>query len=323
MLDLVIVGAGPAGLSCALAAHNHHLDYQILEKGNIVNAIINFPVNMTFFSTADQLEIGGIPFTSAGFRPTRQEVVKYYHNLATHFGFEVRPDFCVDRIERKNGHFEISAVHRDKSHKIESRKVVLATGFYDNPNRINVPGEEQGHVSHYYHEAFPFFGRNVVIVGAKNSAVEAALELFRNGAHVTMIHRRPEIKDSVKYWILPDMLNRIKEGSIKAYFNAEVTRIMPGRVEIIQNGTDLEIPADAVFLLTGYHPDTGLFDSAGIQYDPESLEPEIDLKTHETNVPGLYIAGSLVAGKNHNRVFIENSREHGEKIVQDIVSNPY
>jgi thioredoxin reductase (NADPH) len=320
MIDLLIVGAGPAGLSCAIAAHHHNLKYVILEKGNIVNAIINFPVNMTFFSTSDLLELAEIPFTSAGFRPTRQEVVRYYHNLASHFKLTVQSNTMVRQVKPVNGHFEILAEQHDQKKTIEAASVVLATGFYDNPNRLNIPGEDLAHVSHYYREAFPYFGQDVVIVGGKNSAVEAALELFRSGANVTMIHRRPEIRESVKYWILPDIQNRIKEGSIKAFFNAGLKKIGAGFVELSQNGEISRIPADAVFILTGYHPDTGLFESAGIHYDPESLVPEFDSGSHESNIPGLYLAGSLVAGKNHNLVFIENSREHGGRIVDAILA---
>ncbi len=292
----------------------------MLEKGNIVNAIINCPVNMTFFSTSEQLELAGIPFTSAGFRPTRQEVVRYYQTLAEHFQLNVQPNIKVERINRKDNHFEIISSRHNKEQKLDARSVILATGFYDNPNRLNIPGEELPHVSHYYREAFPYFGQRVVIVGGKNSAVEAALELFRSGARVTIVHRRREINESVKYWILPDIVNRIKEGRIEAYFNAQAKKITPDAIEIDQKGDIRKIPADAVFLLTGYHPDTVLLKTAGIQIHPETLEPQIDPETNASNIPGLYLAGSLIAGRNPNRVFIENSREHGDRIIHDIVA---
>ncbi len=320
VLDVLIVGGGPAGLSCAIAAHNKKLTYQIIEKGNIVDAIIKFPVNMTFFSTADQLELADIPFTAAGFRPTRQEAVRYYHNIAAHFNLNVQSSSKVEQIKRKNGLFEIKAVRRAETRIIEAKTVILATGFYDNPNWLKVPGEKLPHVSHYYREAFPFFGQKVVIVGGKNSAVETALELFRSGADVTIIHRRSELKESVKYWILPDILNRIREGKIKGYFNAQVEEITTHYVKIVQPSGRQKLPADAVFLLTGYHPDIGLLDSIGIEYNPESLEPVINTRTNESNIPGLYLAGSVIAGKNPNRIFIENSREHGEMIIPDILS---
>ena len=318
--DLVIVGAGPAGLSCALAAQRYNLDYCVLEKGNIVNAIINFPVNMTFFSTADQLELADIPFTSAGFRPTRQEVIRYYQNLCVRFDLRVQVNTRVNQIGRSNGCFAISARNADGERQLKARRIILATGFYDHPNLLGVSGETLPTVHHYYSEAFSYFRQNVVIVGGKNSAVEAALELTRSGAHVTMVHRRSEIRESVKYWILPDIENRIKEGKIKAFFNASVQKISPGSVELLQENSRKRIPADAVFILTGYHPDTALFDSAGITYNPDTLEPETDPLTQESNVPGLYIAGSMIAGKNHNRVFIENSRQHGDIIVKNIAA---
>jgi len=320
MLDVLIVGGGPAGLSCAIAAHKKHLTYRIIEKGNIVDAIIKFPVNMTFFSTADQLELADIPFTSAGFRPTRQEVVRYYHNIAAHFNLNVQSCSKVEQAIRKNGYFEIKTVRRAETRTIEAKTVILATGFYDNPNLLNIPGETLPHVSHYYREAFPFFGQKVVVVGGKNSAVEAALELFRGGADVTILHRRPEIKESVKYWILPDILNRLREGKIKGFFNAQLEQITPDSVKIVLPSGPQKLPADAVFLLTGYQPDTGLLDSIGIAYHPESLEPVIDTRTNESNIPGLYLAGSVIAGKNPNRIFIENSREHGDLIIPDILS---
>ena len=318
MLDLVIVGAGPAGLSCAIAAHRKNLSYIMLDKGNIADAIINFPVNMVFFSTADQLELAGIPFTSAGFRPTRQEVIRYYHNISAHFGIKVRPNTHVSGVGKNDRFFEVSVVSGGSPEIIEARNVVLATGFFDHPARLNVPGEDLPHVSHVYHEAFKYYGQNVVIVGGKNSAVETALELYRSGARVTLVHRRSEIRESVKYWILPDIINRINENSIRAYLNSTVKQITGEYVEIEQAGEGHKIPADAVFLMTGYRPDTELFDSAGVEYDPETFEPRINAQSHESNIPGLYIAGSMIAGKNHNRVFIENSRQHGDLIIADI-----
>ncbi len=315
---IAIVGAGPAALSCAIAAKKEQIDSVMLDKGNLVNSIINFPTNMTFFSTPDLLEIGGIPFTSTNFRPTRLEAVSYYQRLVRHFGLQFEP-FCeVQSIIKENSHFEINFQRKGRTEHLRAKQVIIATGFYDNPNRLNIPGEDMPHVSHYYREPFQHFGQNVVVVGGKNSAVEAALELFRGGARVTMVHRREEIKESVKYWILPDILNRIKEGNIKTYLRSTITNIGRDSVAIHSGHEKTEIPADAVYLLTGYHPDMRLLTQAGVSVDKQTQIPAHNAETLESNIPGLYLAGSIIAGRNANRIFIENSREHGDLIVSDI-----
>jgi thioredoxin reductase (NADPH) len=318
--DLIIIGAGPAGLSCSISAVKRNLKVLLIDKGNIVNSIINFPVNMTFFSTADVLEIHDIPFNSMNFRPNRTEAVRYYHSLVKHFNIPTETLADVQLIEKKEGKFEVVYTKAQRKHQVYSKKIILATGFYDNPNRLNVEGEDLEHVSHYYIDPLRHFNQNVVIVGGKNSAVEAALELYRSGARVSMIHRRAAIKESVKYWVLPDIQNRIIEKSIEAYLNSQVKRITSDYVEFEGKDGIKKIPADAVYLLTGYHPNISILEDLGIQYDSNSLEPEINEQTLESNVSGIYLAGSLIAGRNANRIFIENSREHGELILSDMIT---
>ena len=221
-------------------------------------------------------------------------------------------------IQKEKNHFEIIFQRKGRTEQLRANKVIIATGFYDNPNRLHIPGEDMPHVSHYYREPFQHFGQNVIVVGGKNSAVEAALELFRSGAKVTMVHRRKEIKESVKYWILPDILNRIQEGNIKTYLGSTIAKIGRDSVTINSGNEKIEIPADAVYLLTGYHPDTRLLAQAGVKVDEHTQVPNHDRDTLESNIPGLYLAGSIIAGRNANRIFIENSREHGDLIVSDI-----
>jgi len=317
--ELVIIGAGPAGLSCAIEAQRNNLSYLILDKGNVVESILNFPVSMNFFSTADQLELGNIPFSSQNFRPTRIEAVRYYQSLVSYFKLKILTNSFVDKVNKNNNIFSVQYEKYGQKHVAKCSNVVIATGFYDNPNYLNVTGEELPHVSHYFNEALGYYNQDVVIVGGKNSAVEAALEAFRSGARVTIVHRKNEIKESVKYWVLPDIENRIKEESIKTYLNAAVTAITEKSVYIDQNGKKSEIPADAVFLLTGYHPDVKLLNGLNVKYNHNSLETEVNEATLETNVEGLYLAGSLIAGRNANRIFIENSRGHGQMIVGDIL----
>lgn len=317
MYEVVIVGAGPIGLACGIAAQRRGLTYMILEKGCLADAIFHFPQHMTFFSTPELLEIGDVPFVISSGKPTRQDALNYYRRVVQHEHLRVRLFEPVTHVARRAEGFEITSARAT----YRARTVVLALGFYDHPNLLNVPGEDLPKVSHYYTEPHPFYQRRVAIIGGKNSAVEAALELYRHGAEVTLIHRRAEIGQSVKYWILPDILNRIKEGSIRALLNAQVTRITEREI-FVQNGTGAPqaVPNDFVFALTGYHPDYDFLRSMGVAIDTESGKPEHNPATFETNVPGLYIAGCLAAGKDANKIFIENGRLHAQDIMKDIAA---
>ena len=318
--DLIIIGAGPAGLSCAIEAGKRGLDYVVLDKGSVVNSIVRFPVNMTFFSTADQLELDHIPFNSQNFRPNRTEAIRYYQGLVTYLNLKIVMNTICNRIEKNETGFTLSVEHKYNNTEMQAHNVVVATGFYDNPNLLTVPGEELPHVSHYFSEALCYYNQDVVVVGGKNSAVEAALELFRSGARVTLVHRREEIRESIKYWVLPDIMNRLKEGSINALLSARVKEITSREVTVTLPGKEMRLEADAVFILSGYHPDTSLFEGPGIKYNPKSLEPEINEQTLETSIDGLYLAGSIIAGRNANRIFIENSRAHGKQILDNIIA---
>ena len=333
--ELLIVGAGPAGLAVAIAARQAGLDYEVIEKGALVNSIFHFPRSQVFFTTPELLEIGGLPFVTPYEKPTRPEALRYYRRVAETFSLEIRLGEEVVRVLRGEGGFaletrpsraapqaafEPSASRGDgpPNRTRRARNVVLASGYYDNPNRLGIPGEDLPHVSHYYVEAHAFYGQRVVVVGGKNSAALAALELHRNGASVTLVHRRPALSDSIKYWIRPDIENRIKEGAIGARLATVVTEIREHDVVLQGSNGREELAADAVFLLTGYHPDGALLAGAGVTVDPESCIPQHDPQTFETDVPGLFVAGSLVSGKMTNRIFIENGRFHGEAIVARI-----
>ena len=316
--DVIIIGAGPAGIGCAISAVKRDLQTLLIEKGNVANSIINFPAQMTFFSTASELELHGVPFNSQGLKPERIEAVKYYQSLIRYFKIPVAAMTRVKGLQKKNGSFRILAEKDNSEVQMAARFVILATGFYDNPNELDIPGESLPHVSHYYREPFEHFNQNVIVVGGKNSAVEAALDLHRHGAKVSLIHRRPEIKESVKYWVLPDIENRIKEGSISVFLSARLTRILPGSVEIKHEHKTTRLAAEAVYLLTGYHPDLSLLAQSGAVYEKDALIPAVDPDTLEASTENLYVAGSLLAGRNANRIFIENSRAHGEMILKDI-----
>jgi thioredoxin reductase (NADPH) len=324
MLDVVIVGAGPAGLAVAIAASEAGLDYEVVEKGVLVNSIFHFPRNMVFFTTAELLEIGGLPFVTPYEKPTQAEGLKYYRRVAEAYDLRVAMDEEVTKVrplgQGKAPSFVVESRREGAPRSRQARHVVMATGYYDHPNLLGVPGEDLPHVFHYYREPHAYFRRNVVVVGGKNSAAIVALELFRAGATVTLVHRGQKLGASVKYWIRPDIENRFKEGSIAARFETRVVEIRKGAVVVEGPAGRGEIGADAVFLLTGYHPDCALLAGAGVHVDPATLVPEHDPDTLETNVPGLYIAGAIVSGLETGRIFIENGRFHGRAIVQSIRS---
>ncbi len=320
IIDVIVVGAGPAGLAAAIAAKQAGLSCRVLEKGTLVNSIYHYPRNMVFFTTPDLLEIGGLPFTTPYEKPTRAEALRYYRRVAEHYRLHVEFNEEVETIVPGQA-FRI-ATRRAPGDTCThlSRNVVLATGYYDNPNLLGVPGEDLPHVSHYYSEPHAFFRKCVAVVGGRNSAAEAALDLFRSGVQVLLVHRGSRLSDSIKYWVRPDIENRIKEGSIEARFETRVVEIRPDSLLLECGGVATEVAADAVFLLTGYHCDTGLLRRAGVDVRPETLAPEHDPTTFETNVPGLFLAGSVVAGRETNLIFIENGRFHGETIVRTIKS---
>ena len=329
--DVLIVGAGPSGLAAAIAAKQGGLDYLVIERGVLVNSIFHFPVHMVFFTTPELLEIGGLPLVTPYDKPTRLEALRYYRRVVDTFGLQIAEREDVRTIERDaEGVFTVTTMStrpatepgrgpRSEDTGVQrvrhARAVVLATGYYDIPNRLGVPGEDLPHVNHYWSDAHPYYRRRVVVVGGKNSAAEAALELFRGGAHVTLVHRQPALGDSIKYWVRPDIDNRITEGSIAARFEARVVEIRRTEVVIERHGDRESLPADAVFLLTGYRPDVELMTRAGVRCDPDTLAPDLDPETFETNVENLFLAGGAVAGRNTGSIFIENGRFHGEKIV--------
>ena len=331
--DVLIVGAGPSGLATAIAAKQHGLDYVVVEKGVLVNAIFHFPTHMVYFTTPELLEIGGLPLVTPYDKPTRLESLRYYRRVVDIFGIQIScheeviditRDADVFSVTRRNtgpsvrGPGAAQRTRQNGSDRVTHAKaVVLAIGYYDIPNRLGVPGEDLPHVSHYYKEPHPYYRQRVLVVGGRNSAAETALELFRAGAHVTLVHRRASLGESIKYWVRPDIENRIKEGSIAARFETRVVEIRRGSVvvESVASGRE-EIPADAVLLLTGYRPDVDLMRRAGIHCDDGTLAPDLNPETFETNVPNLFIAGGAVAGRNTGSIFIENGRFHGERIIK-------
>jgi thioredoxin reductase (NADPH) len=323
--DLLVIGAGPAGLGVAIAAARAGLDYEVLEKGTVVHSIYGFPKGMTFFTTADLLELGSLPFVTPYAKPTREEALQYYRRVVDTYRLAVSLGERVASIRREGDGFALTSTAERPggaplTKTLHARSVVVATGTYDQPNALGIPGEDLPHVSHYFDEPHAFHRRRVVVVGGSNSAAEAALALFRAGAVVTLVHRRERLSGSIKYWVKPDVENRIAEGSIAARFESQVVRITPEHVEVEGPAGREELPVDAVFLLTGYRPDVALLDRAGVHVDAQTLMPAHDPRTFETNVPGLFLAGAIVSGADGNRVFIENGRFHGAAVVKTIVA---
>jgi thioredoxin reductase (NADPH) len=311
--DIVIIGAGPAGLSCAIEAQEAGLKYLVIDKGGIVSAIQHYQRNMFFFSTPELLEIGGVPFVVPTMRPTSLDCVNYYRSVTDHYKLNLLLYQSVVSSVRQNDEFVVKTV---QGNEYRSRFVAIATGYYSWPNRLNVPGEELAHVSHFYRDPLPYYRQDVLIVGGKNSAVEAALDLWRHGARVTLVHRGPALSSGVKYWILPDFENRVAEGSIRVHYGANVREFrdectMVGKA----SGEQFEIKTDFAFVLIGYRPDVSFLKSFGIEVDADSLAPSHDPESMETNIPNLFVAGGMVGGRFNNKVFIENGREHGKKIV--------
>ena len=311
-LDLLIIGAGPAGLSCAIEAQRAGMTSLVVDKGSIVDAIQKFQREMYFFSTPELLEIGNIPFVVPTTRPTSLDCVNYYRRVTEHFNLKCKFYENVRSCRKVN---EVFSIHTDSGLELRAKAVVLATGYYDTPNPLGVPGEQLPHVTHYYRDALPYFDRDVLIVGGKNSAVEAALDLWRHGARVTVVHRGDALSSGVKYWILPDFQNRVVDGSIKTYMNSIVRSFHPGKTVIESAGNSIEVKTDSAFILIGYRPDVAFLRSCGIEIDEASLIPSHNPETYETNVKSLFIAGGMVGGRFNNKVFIENGRQHGKVIV--------
>ncbi len=308
--DVLIVGAGPVGLQAAILARRAGLGTVVLEKGCIVNAIAGYPTYMTFFTTSERLEIGNHPLVTATDKPTRKEALDYYRKVVHNEQLDVRPYTTVTGVSRTDGGFSVTAVSDQGRQVLNARFVVVATGYFDNPNPLGVPGEDLPSVSHYYLEAHQHYGRNVTIVGAGSSAADAALELYRAGANVTMIHRGPDFRHSVKYWIRPNLENRIREGSITAHMNTVVTAITPDLVHARTQDGVLAIPTHQTYLLTGYYADPALLRTCGVNCDAGSLAAELDPETFESNVPGLFVIGSAGSGRRTSDVFIENGTVH-------------
>jgi thioredoxin reductase (NADPH) len=322
--DVIIVGAGPAGLATAIAGSREGLDCGIVEKGALVNSLLHYPTEMVFFTTPELMEIGGLPFVSPYDKPTRLEALRYYRRAADAYKLDVRFDETVAAVTRDDAgprpHFIVDLQSaRGVRRPVHARFVVIATGAYDVPNMLGISGETLPHVSHYYTQPHPYFRKRVVVVGGKNSAAEAALDLYRAGASVVLVHRRAALGDSIKYWVKPDIENRIREGSIAARFDTRIVEIRPTSVVLDHGGGREELETDAVFLLTGYRSDTTLLRNAGVDINPDTCGPVFDPQTFETNVPGLYVAGAVVAGIRSGTVFIENGRFHGQQVIDSIV----
>jgi thioredoxin reductase (NADPH) len=318
--DLICIGAGPTGLACAIEAVRAGLKPVVIDKGALCNSIFNYPANMVFFTTPELLEIGDLPLISAAEKPTRVEALKYYRKATEHFDLEIRLYEQVTKLEGSDGHFVVSTkAENGKEEQYYGAKIVVATGYYDLPNELRIPGENLPHVSHYYTEPYKFWNQEVVVVGGKNSAAEAALDLWRNGARVTMVHRKAEMGSTIKYWVKPDIENRIKAGQIRMHFNSVVKEIAADSVILENSKGKMSLPAKQVFLLTGYHPDFEFIESLGVKLDPETKRPAMDPETHESNIPGVYVAGVVVGGRFTGEIFIENGRFHGKQIVQALM----
>ena len=309
--DVLIIGAGPIGLACAIEAKRNELTYKVIEKGCLVNSIFNYPVNMTFFSTSERLEIGEVPFISHGTKPTRSEALEYYRRVAESWKLDIN---LYERVSNVSGTIGDFTVKTDKG-VYASRVVIVSTGFYDFPNLMNIPGEELPKVKHYYDDPHLYANMDVVVIGGGNSAVDVALETFRKGARVTMVVKNQEIDKGVKYWVRPDIENRIKDGSIISYFNSIVVEIKPGSVVISTPDGEKEIKNDFVLAMTGYRPDYDFLTRIGIAtIDPVTMEPHYDNTTFQTNIPGIFLAGVVCCGQETRKWFIENSRYHATNI---------
>jgi thioredoxin reductase (NADPH) len=320
--DALVVGAGPTGLACGIELQNRGVKTVLVEKGCVVNSIYHYPTNMTFFTTPELLEIGNLPMTSLNDKPNRHEALKYYRRVADHYKLDIRQYERVDRIAGEDNAFQVFTTDRlGCPHIYHARKIVLATGYYDVPNLLNVPGENLEKVLHYYKEPHPYYNQDVVVVGAKNSAAIAALELWWTGARVTLVHRGAGISDRVKYWIKPNIENRIKNGEIRGYFHSQLVEILPNFVRIATPDGEVSLKNDFIFALIGYQPDLAFLSATGIALEPETQRPRTDPRTLESERSGVFLAGVIVAGMHTNEIFIENGRFHGELIAKAVANS--
>jgi thioredoxin reductase (NADPH) len=314
--DIICVGAGPTGLATAIEAKRAGMRPLVIDKGCLCNSIFHYPANMVFFTTPELLEIGDLPLVSAAEKPARIEALKYYRKAAEHYGLELRLYERVLRVEGHDGNFTVvTKTEKSIEEKYDGKKIAVATGYYDLPNTIGIPGEDLPHVSHYYTEPYEFWNQDVVVIGGKNSAAEAALDLYRNGARVTLVHRNKDLGATIKYWVRPDIENRVKAGQVKALFETRVKQITPDEVTVANGAGEKRLPARQVFALTGYHPDFSFIESLGVRLDPESRKPALDPKTLESNVAGIHLAGVVIGGRHTSEIFIENGRFHGKQII--------
>lgn len=317
MYDLIIIGSGPIGLAAGIEARRRQLNFLILEKGCLVNSIYHYPTNMTFFSTSEKIEIGGIPFVSHGTKPTRREALEYYRRVAGHFDLPIHTYEPVSGFEKLAAGYRVNT-SRDQYH---TQHLVIATGFYDHPNLMNVPGEELPKVKHYYDDPHPYVGRHVIVVGAANSAIDVALETWRAGAKVNLVHHGPTISHRVKYWVKPDIDNRIAEGSIPAYFDSKILEIRAREVDLTTPNGAITLPNDFVLAMTGYQPDFSWLTRNGIELcDDEAKFPVRNESTFESNLPNVFLAGTVCGGMNTNKWFIENSIAHATVVIKEIAA---
>ena len=318
--DVLVIGAGPTGLACAIDAQNEGLDVLLVDKGCLTNSLFHYPAGMTFFTTPELLEIGRVPFSSPNQKPTRAEALEYYRKVASYYNLDVRQYERVSGLTGTDGDFGVQTIDRfERKHTHRARKLIVSTGYYDLPNHLGIPGEDSPKVAHYYDQPHPFFAQDVLVIGGKNSAAIAALDLWRHGAKVTLVHRGPELHRHIKYWIKPDIENRIKNGEVTAYFNTTVANIAEDSVTLQTPEGLKTIKNEFVFALTGYHPDFAFIESLGVHLDLNNARcPIMNPETLESNVPGIYVAGVVVAGERTNEVFIENGRFHGAMIARDL-----
>jgi len=314
--DLLVVGAGPTGLACAIEAQKAGLRVVLVDKGCVCNSLFHYPAHMTFFTTSELLEIGDIPFPSPNAKPTRNEALEYYRQVAAFYKLNIRQYHRVDKVSGADGAFTVHMTDSfERPSTLRAAKLAVATGYYDLPNWMGIPGETLSKVHHYYNDPHPFYGLDVAVIGGKNSAAIAALELWRHGARVTLIHRDAEMHRHVKYWIKPDIENRIKAGEIKAYFSTKVVEILPDSISLETPEGHLSLRNDFVFAMTGYHPDFTFLEQLGIHFEGPDRRPRCNPESLESNIPGIYLAGVIVAGSRTNEIFIENGRFHGRQIA--------